>query len=62
MKINENSKIIVWMKENKKVSVFVLAGLLLLVLAIPTNNKKEKDEDVLDLVKNVLNSIKTLLD
>ena len=44
MKINENSKIIVWMKENKKVSVFVLAGLLLLVLAIPTNNKKEKDE------------------
>ena len=27
-----------------------------------SKNKKEKDEDVLDLVKNVLNSIKTLLD
>ena len=25
-------------------------------------NKKEKDEDILELVKNVLNSIKTLLD
>lgn len=45
MKINENSKIIVWMKENKKASVFVLAGLLLLVLAIPTNNNKMKENE-----------------
>ena len=46
MKINENSKIIIWMRENKKVSVFILGGLLLMVLAIPTNSKKENDETV----------------
>ncbi|MBQ3514452.1 MAG: stage III sporulation protein AG [Lachnospiraceae bacterium] len=46
MKINENNKIIVWMKENKKASIFVLAGLLLLVLTIPTNDNKNKENEV----------------
>lgn len=45
MKINENNKIMAWMRENKKASIFILAGLLLLVLTIPTgsNGKKENE-------------------
>lgn len=43
MKLNENGKIVLWMKENKKATIFLLAGLLLLVLAIPTKGKGTKE-------------------
>lgn len=43
MKQNENNRIIVWLRENRKASIFVLAGLLLLVLTIPTNNGEKKE-------------------
>ena len=50
MKIKENSKIVLWMKENKKASIFLLSGLLLLVLAIPTNKKETKESANTNLV------------
>lgn len=35
-----------WLSENKKASIFVLAGLLLLVLTIPTDSNKKQESGV----------------